>query len=442
MKKPFKFLFPLIIVSFLGHVTLAQRSLRSVKFTLDSVNFKVWIPAANIWDQDHFKTSHTYDLRGNLTESILISWSGIDNRWIPSEKFEYTYDSDGNKTSYIIYSWSATNTWESSSKTEYAYNSKGLLIEIIHFNINRITSQWVNFSKTSNQYNGNDQLNLSQSFLWNEVNNQWDKLYQGTNTYNTDTNLAHSFSFSWDTVTNEWDSIGKTNYDYFITNNLKSVHSFSKSSSPGIWHPSFTRNYLYNQNDQIVAFEQFDYNLYLRSRKIEYIYDIHLNLTEKNEQTWDPNSSSWVNAKKSRFTYDNIYGSSELIVPKRYKEDNLMNHMLLDHISYNWNTGSSSWVKHDKSTFIYSQQAPTNILEQTKLNWSIYPNPCTTHFSVNIINVSGKMNLELFDSKGNKVMSSTLFNNAPVNIEYLPKGIYFFTIQSNKEYYQGQIIKN
>ena len=81
-------------------------------------------------------------------------------------------------------------------------------------------------------------------------------------------------------------------------------------------------------------------------------------------------------------------------------------------------------------------QIQTSIKEyaETKINFSVYPNPANKSFTINIVDPQKTTQANIIDVLGQKVLSVTINqSNTEVDINHLPAGIYFVTLNSGSK---------
>jgi len=77
--------------------------------------------------------------------------------------------------------------------------------------------------------------------------------------------------------------------------------------------------------------------------------------------------------------------------------------------------------------------------EMEKENISVYPNPATNKFTVNLAG-SEKANIEMFNLVGQKVYNSTATEKAEVNVSGFRPGIYMLKVSQNGKVYTSKVV--
>lgn len=83
--------------------------------------------------------------------------------------------------------------------------------------------------------------------------------------------------------------------------------------------------------------------------------------------------------------------------------------------------------------------AVVNVPEIEKVNPTVYPNPATNNFTVNLGN-DEKAFIQLFNIVGQQVMSETITGTAQVNVANLNSGVYMLKINQNGKSYTTKVI--
>ena len=80
-----------------------------------------------------------------------------------------------------------------------------------------------------------------------------------------------------------------------------------------------------------------------------------------------------------------------------------------------------------------------NVPEIDKNNVTVYPNPATNNFTVNLGN-DEKANIQLFNIVGQQVYSETITGSAQVNVASLRSGVYMLKINQNGKSYTTKVV--
>ena len=83
--------------------------------------------------------------------------------------------------------------------------------------------------------------------------------------------------------------------------------------------------------------------------------------------------------------------------------------------------------------------ALVGVEEMEKENITVYPNPATNKFTVNLAG-SEKANIEMFNLVGQKVYSSTATEKAEINVSSFRPGIYMLKVSQNGKVYTSKVV--
>jgi hypothetical protein len=101
------------------------------------------------------------------------------------------------------------------------------------------------------------------------------------------------------------------------------------------------------------------------------------------------------------------------------------------------------WVGNPKPSIglhvICNDCETVNVPEIEKNNPTVYPNPATNNFTVNLGN-DEKANIQLFNIVGQQVYSETITGSANVNVANLHSGVYMLKINQNGKSYTTKVV--
>lgn len=103
------------------------------------------------------------------------------------------------------------------------------------------------------------------------------------------------------------------------------------------------------------------------------------------------------------------------------------------------NSQSSAHYPRMGAKFSCTECEVVNVPEIEKNNPTIYPNPATNNFTVNLGN-DEKANIQLFNIVGQQVYSETITGTAQVNVSNLNSGVYMLKINQNGKVYTTKVI--
>jgi hypothetical protein len=89
--------------------------------------------------------------------------------------------------------------------------------------------------------------------------------------------------------------------------------------------------------------------------------------------------------------------------------------------------------------FSCSECEIVNVPEIEKTNMTVYPNPATNNFTVNLGN-DEKANIQLFNLVGQMVYNETITGSAKVNVANLHSGVYMLKVNQNGKVYTTKVV--
>ncbi|RLJ33853.1 uncharacterized protein (TIGR02145 family)/predicted secreted protein (Por secretion system target) [Chryseobacterium sp. 7] len=98
--------------------------------------------------------------------------------------------------------------------------------------------------------------------------------------------------------------------------------------------------------------------------------------------------------------------------------------------------GNVRCIKDDSVNRLYLNPTET---ERVSKGYILYPNPAKSSFSLKLKNSS---KVEIYDMLGNTILSKSLNESEPVNIESMNKGVYYVKITNEGNVYKETLLKN
>jgi hypothetical protein len=345
-------------------------------------------------------TEHTYDTKENKIQSIVSVWNKTKNQWVNYSKKEYTYDANNKQTQIINYSWFSTNNdWLADSKHEYSFDENGNMKLYVKYQWSDISKKWIINSKEEFTYNSNNKPTLS-------------------------------ISSNWDLFSNDWIVSGKVEYIYDANGNKVKQTDYYWFSGPKLWGIKAKREYTYDPNGFLNEEINYSYNTYFvdviisnltNKTKYEYAYESDGEIALIQYYSWDAASNNWKIKNKEEYTYDSNNNMTQL------------------HGLY-WNVEKETWSSNFRFIIFYSEHSRTSVDGLDNEIIAIYPNPVSDNLQIRLTNKSAKF--ELFDLKGNMVLSKELKNSETLDLKNYKKGLYIYHILSNGKKHIGRLLKD
>ncbi len=337
------------------------------------------------------KIHYLYTPEGYNTKCVHYFFIDSTNQWEQSSIDSCTYDSAWNLTSVIT---------DGHIKEEFTYDSTGYLLtkDYIGFKEEYIHDKTHNKTYVQNRFAENcifyfDSLRRISNVRWAETDSLEFKYYE-------DGDIISRTHFFRDPPDYPLVISAKDEYYYDSTKNL--IISISYKSTETNMFP--------------------DGNLYLNG-KSEYIYD---NSSEY-EDLYLPYYSHDFSADRYLGWFNNIWNF-------------FLNYKINEKINYNYSSGQ--WQLYNRIKYYYSDQTVTGVEELPEKEIRIFPNPATTHITIDFDGIQGPVILELFNGQGQSVMKKSVSSGNSLSVGYLPRGLYMYRLYLQDNMKAGKILLN
>ncbi len=378
----------------------------------------------------------------------LISWD-MDmstSQWADQDKEAYTYDSNGNNTMLISSSRDdSISAWENGSKDELSYDANGNLIMGISFSWVDSLSQWKKEYKSGIQYDNNSVRLLDLLFSWNQSNSQWDSLYKTAYMYNTAGRLNEKISSYFNSTSNQWLLSSKDEFAYDNNGNAVQMVSSYWDAGTSQWQDNSKYEYTFDSNGNRIMskYSYWSSNQWMVSDKDDYTYDSNGNMIEDLYSSWNTTTSQWEAGGKDVYSYNNTYAYSDLLLPYwTIGEEDMFNHQLTGYQSFEWVDSVSAFVQEEKGMLYYSGQNIVAVSESKyQLDIDVYPNPFTNTISFNIDGQYDEIILEVFDTRGQQLISKQILNHENIDTKNLSAGLYLYNLLIDGKPFTGKLVK-
>ncbi len=342
-----------------------------------------WMIEDMLW-YEYIKTENSYDALGRISEILTQQRDGGD--WFLLSKTAFSYDSKSITTAIVYVRDLESNTWIEYIKYEYAFSTDGKLETIIVYGNFDTPTVWQKAEKYEYSYNGDGDME-TEVLLW------------------------------WDEETNSWDN--QEMYEYFYEGS--GVLTMEQWST---WN----------------SFE----STWFTSSKVTFSHDDYNNISGYMEYWWESSINDWLIEEKCDYSYDNSFTFDQLLLPTSqtmyfFAFDILIfRHMLLTEMVYE--SDDTDWLEDNRTTYYYSGLNSSGVGENSQVNPSIYPNPATNYFTVDLGNSMETVSIELFDVQGRLVLSTKVASKDEVSVAQLDKGIYLYKLIGEQKTYSGSMV--
>ncbi|MDP2723688.1 MAG: T9SS type A sorting domain-containing protein [Bacteroidales bacterium] len=437
----------------------------------------------SITETDSVKSSKTeYDWYDSALPKTKVDyiWNNDNNQWIKAAKTEYTFDENGNETSYYTFIWDTVqNSWTNEKKLDMTFDTYGFENSLIYLKWNTDLNRWDNYYKYESLNDENENMLYYVDWMGNE-DNEWVYEYQEESIYNLNGTISSRISSMWIEITMDWLYQGMQIYSYNASGLLDVTESFvwtmdtwqltSKEEytytntnkidyylvytrAMDIWNLAGKWEYDYDANDNQIlrAYLNRDGDQWINNSRDEYVFDQNNNMIFHQSSYWDLISLDWVNMIKIEKSYNE---NNEVTMSSRY----------------NWDVDLAAWTGSYKYDFIYDEEGKTilsieylwgdlvadwgldtkgfyyysiliNVPEIGISNLMVFPNPAEC--VVNIKNPGADvLNCNIISISGQQLRQFTLEGSTTqINIESLPKGVYFLQFSNGVAIGSKKLIK-
>jgi hypothetical protein len=333
-------------------------------------------------------------------------------------------------------------SWHDQQKQYYTYDNSNNIVQFESHVLDLYSEKWIGEYKEIYTYNTNDKVSQMLSYYWDDINDKWeDQAYKTVYNYDSEHRLTKEQGYHYNITSKSWEQSSETTYQYSQNGNLQNQIYYTYNSFENKYNPYAKDMYYYNSNNLTIADTFFIYNSTNENWETNtadaYSYDTNNNVKEIICRTYDEVDKQWTCYNKITYTYDLSVSLDELIFPE--DSYNFANKPIS--MNLYMPLGEDIWQEIGRVTVHYSNVSTTSIhpLESSKIN--IYPNPTSEFISINNQELKGTNTFELFDLKGNKLMSKVINPNKKISLQNLCNGHYIYTVTSNGKIFKGKIIK-
>jgi len=404
------------------------------------------------------KHEYQYDENGNQTASTDYHWDDEGNQWIPGWKEEITYNEKGETTSWVYYNWDqTTGEWLEINKEESTYDESGNTTLEITYNWDQRTNQWINEHKTENHYDVYGNETEHAYFMWDTITSQWEGLTKTVMTYNDAAIMIQETMYEWDAETDYWKA--SRNYEYTYkedgTPDLEIASIWSESDS--LWVLQDKYQTLFNENGLPEELWSFVWDpsdsLWINHSKETLTFDANKAILSAEMSEWDSVTNQWIVMMQIEYTRDNMGNATSYVFSLRYDKSLPLTINYKYEIQYDSNgnmqeriyyhndeiTGQLSPTR--KEVFYYageSQSIPPIV------PWGeafVYPNPVSDNLSLSFAGHQGDAFFRLFDIHGREIYSQRVTEGERMNLRFLDKGVYLYTVVLGRKTHSGKLVK-
>jgi len=98
-------------------------------------------------------------------------------------------------------------------------------------------------------------------------------------------------------------------------------------------------------------------------------------------------------------------------------------------------------VPVSKTVYYYSEQGQTILSVETREKVTVYPNPVSHNLTLTFSGSQEPAFFRLFDSQGREILSQRVAEGERMNLRFLDKGVYLYSVVLDQEIHTGKLIK-
>lgn len=459
----------------------------------DNYSWYYWDAGAATWS-GLVRVDSTFNAAGKLTMLIKDGWDSNSKQWIPKNKTEISYNTDGEQILYADYFWNAeTKQWVYSRKSEstHSYTKDGMhIVFSINYTYDEIKGVWMthhrnemNYDAKGNQtlynasfldsasntwvfkkgsfkfestFNEQGKITFYSYYIWDSEKNQWkgqDYLVEAA--YDSNGNMTSDVSKTWDDASNQWINIHKTENSYNEHGDITGVNTSDWNNVKSLWVVNTKLEFFYNANgnlskEQVLLQDSVSNEWYINA-KDEYTYDANNRETLKEQYKRNDKGQLALEGKQET-SYD-TFGNVTLTAS--YNLDTLGNFVKNYDTKYTFNESGDKLIEEAtsyyyesgppyilKSTYYYSLHSVSSINKVKETPGSfVYPGLFTDKLSFQLDNTNDQYVFDLFNTQGQKVLSTQVKHSETINVADLPGGVYLYTLSLDNKVLKGKLIK-
>jgi hypothetical protein len=346
--------------------------------------------------------------------------------------------------SHIIKERWRNNAWSVSERYSYTYDANGRVILYQTQNYNSSSSKWIDYSRVTSEYNQDG--TLKQTIEEVDFGTGWNNFIRNMYTYTTSGKIKTVTQQAWSG--SAWQNTLKMEeYTYDSKDNRIGYLRYSVADTGAITNGERITYYFDSNNKELESMREI-WDLKLVDWKKTHLntntYNANSQLVETMQKVWTP---GWDTASKLVYTYDlNGKVSSMGYVQmsdtgwKNFQEFTTYNYLSDGSMDYylfkRLNSGTQQLDNDSRYVYYYPQSSE---VKTSKLSFGLFPNPVKDILKLSYESAS-ETSMLISDFKGCPVYSTTILV-PEINVEDLPAGIYFVTLQSNGKIGRSKFIK-
>ncbi|SHJ63445.1 Por secretion system C-terminal sorting domain-containing protein [Reichenbachiella agariperforans] len=411
---------------------LNEYTTSGAKLSLDSIISYSKNELTGEWDKKSFKESFLYN---NYRDTVVEKsrWDNVDNEWKIVVKETKRYNELNKIICYENHLIS-----KSKKRIDYAYTDKGDLAEIINSKWLIDSEEWLQIEKTTKYYNSNGLLQVDTSYTKYTDSDEWVLRDRKVYNYDEEGNILADTTYIKQKNAQDWEKFGTTQYEYDLGHLKKMVFARWNNESAQ-YIPTTKEETVYETNNwNVLEISEYKWdrtnNDWIMEVKHIYGLDSHNFLNSITNIYFDNDTTS----KKNVFSFDFSIAKDEITLPSSYSNFVAFHHKITSNEYF-----SNELEKYREAKFYYSEDVLLAIIDKTPQGvLTVYPNPAKESLFVNFPNKCNQALFELYDIRGEKIISLSTNKGEEIKINELGQGLYIYSIICEQNRSTGKLIKD
>ncbi|MCF6342950.1 MAG: T9SS type A sorting domain-containing protein [Bacteroidales bacterium] len=470
----------------IGQIENSSNQIPEQEFSLEKaflLNDTIWVLDSTLqqqWVDNEFVNQRKtiillHDEQGKNISRQTTIWNGTEGKWANStydstlfypsggiaERFNYDWNTNGDNWKMTFYNKLSENNlliertqlrWDN-DKNKYLHGFKqwtefdetGLPQNAYWNDFDSTSQEFVADGRTTYFYDENDLNSFTLREKWDELNQSWNPNNNAEMFYNADGMLVQRTYQEWDTEAGSWQNTWKNIIRYNTDGLVDTNEFYAWLPLYSMWYPSYRLIRTYDDQDMLVeSIRQEDgygdEEWMNESRILQYFENGKL--AERRTQTWD--SGNWMDDRIELMTYvnDTLFESQTYINYDPYNEvyDTVRRYLTIFNdrllpikfLIQDYSNESAEFVTNIQWLYYFSPLLPNDINETEPLEFTVYPNPSSGIFRVNLPEQTAKdAMLTVSGLSGNIIFQGFVdAEKTSIDLSGHANGIYFVRLVS------------
>lgn len=408
----------------------ADQTMDSILWDYYEIDNSEWV----LFEKELF----SYDDKGNMVTYVWGEYDDVEMKFLPIDKETVKHNAAGQPTEVIWLTWDiASSQWINSGKWEMVFDEDGMLIQETVYDWDAGGSQWLVGAQFDMTYDDGGMLLTELWYFWDEDSAKLVLTYKDEYLY--ESGILNTWNeYLWEE--GDWGLIFRTFYYYSPEGNL--IEEFTQGlTSNEEWIDYSRFLYTYDEDDNLIMEEVWDFdwstNVMVLLWQYHYVWDADGNMTEQVDKSWvegvKKGTNVWENTLKSEWTFNKDFTLDDLYVPYWFQDIESLTFLNMPISETGYFYANEAWVLDFKQTAYYSDfDGSTGINELEEFRVSVFPVPASENLTFSWEDQFTRLNLELYDLTGKRVISRSVDNNEAIGMGQLSGGLYLYKLSNGK----------